>query len=204
MQVESLGEAITAGWRVHARCLGGVVDNTRSRAKSHYQAELSLETLVWTRGRSMPPAGLRDRMMCPKCGNRRVNLIFEPPPIATRVPVAQGFAALCNLYSLTKGSAKAASLVVRRVLWLAVSCGFIPIFLLTRCFRSIGCLFNSVSLSVNHDLLGSFYVPNIRSGWSVWGPAHSALLLHDFVPTLKHLLIRSCYGLSGPIYVNDL
>ena len=98
MQVESLGEAITAGWRVHARCLGGVVDNTRSRAKSHYQAELSLETLVWTRGRSMPPAGLRDRMMCPKGGNGRVNLGVEPPPIATRVPVAQGFAALCNLY----------------------------------------------------------------------------------------------------------
>ena len=45
MQVESLGEALTAGWRVHARCLGGVVDYTRSRAKCHYQGELSIETL---------------------------------------------------------------------------------------------------------------------------------------------------------------
>jgi hypothetical protein len=88
MQVESLGEAIAAGWRVHARCLGGVIDNTRSRAKCHYQAELSLETLVWTRGRGMPLAGLRDRMMCPRCGNRRINLIFEPPPVAARVPIA--------------------------------------------------------------------------------------------------------------------
>jgi hypothetical protein len=57
MQVESLGEAIAAGWRVHARCLGGVVDYTRSRAKCHYQAELSLETLVWTRGRKHAARG---------------------------------------------------------------------------------------------------------------------------------------------------
>jgi hypothetical protein len=39
----------------------GVVDNTRSRAKCRYQAELSLETLVWTRGRNMSLAGLRER-----------------------------------------------------------------------------------------------------------------------------------------------
>jgi hypothetical protein len=84
MPIESLSDALAAGWRVHARCLGGVVDNTRSTAKCHYQAELSLETLVWTRGRNMPLAGLRERMMCPRCGNRRVNLIFDPPSVATR------------------------------------------------------------------------------------------------------------------------
>jgi hypothetical protein len=36
----------------------------------------------------MPLSGLRERMMCPRCGNRRVNLIFEPPPVAKRAPVA--------------------------------------------------------------------------------------------------------------------
>jgi hypothetical protein len=36
----------------------------------------------------MPLAGLRDRMMCPRCGNRRVNLIFEKPAVAARAPVA--------------------------------------------------------------------------------------------------------------------
>lgn len=36
------------GWRIHARCLGRVVDNTRSTAKCCHQAELSLETLAWT------------------------------------------------------------------------------------------------------------------------------------------------------------
>jgi hypothetical protein len=30
-------------------------------------------------------------MMCPRCGNRRVNLIFEPPPVPKRASVASGF-----------------------------------------------------------------------------------------------------------------
>ncbi len=36
--------------------------------------------VVWTRERNMPLAELRERMMCPRCGNRRVNLIFDPRP----------------------------------------------------------------------------------------------------------------------------
>jgi hypothetical protein len=84
MPIETLSEDLNAGWRIRARCLEGVVDNTRSRANCRYQAELSLETLVWTRGRNMSLAGLRERMMCPCCGNRRVNLIFDPPPVAQR------------------------------------------------------------------------------------------------------------------------
>ena len=68
MVVETLKDALSAGWRVHARCIDGHVEYTRSKAKCRYQAELSLETLVWTRGRNMPLAGLNDRMMCPRCG----------------------------------------------------------------------------------------------------------------------------------------
>jgi hypothetical protein len=88
MHVETLGEALAAGRRVHARCLEGTVEYTRSKAKCRHQAELNLETLTWTRGRDMPLSGLRERMMCPRCGNRRVNLIFEPPPVAKRAPIA--------------------------------------------------------------------------------------------------------------------
>jgi hypothetical protein len=84
MAIETLKDALSAGWRVRARCIDGQVDNTRSIAKCRYQAELSLETLVWTRGRNMPLAGLHDRMMCPRCGGQRVNLIFEPPTMADR------------------------------------------------------------------------------------------------------------------------
>jgi hypothetical protein len=32
----------------------------------------------------MPLAGLSNRMMCPRRGNRRVNLMFEPPSVAGR------------------------------------------------------------------------------------------------------------------------
>ena len=44
---------------------------------------------VWTRGRNMPLAGLFERMMCPRCGNRRVNLIFDPPPVAARASIVR-------------------------------------------------------------------------------------------------------------------
>jgi len=64
MPVETLKDALSAGWRVHARCIDGKVGNTRSTAKCHYRAELDLETLVWTRGPHMSLAGLNDRMMC--------------------------------------------------------------------------------------------------------------------------------------------
>jgi hypothetical protein len=42
--------------------------------------ELNLETLVWTRGRKMPISDLKDRMMCPQCGGRRISIIFDPKP----------------------------------------------------------------------------------------------------------------------------
>jgi hypothetical protein len=53
MPVETLKDALSAGWRVHARCMNGQVDYTRSSAKCRYRAELDLETLVWTRARNM-------------------------------------------------------------------------------------------------------------------------------------------------------
>jgi hypothetical protein len=66
MPVETLKDALSAGWRVHARCIGGRVDNGRSAARCVYRAELDVETLVWTRGRNMPLASLSERMMCPR------------------------------------------------------------------------------------------------------------------------------------------
>jgi hypothetical protein len=34
MPIETLKDALSAGWRVHARCIGGQVDNTRARRRS--------------------------------------------------------------------------------------------------------------------------------------------------------------------------
>jgi hypothetical protein len=42
--------------------------------------ELNLETLVWTRGRKMLLSDLKDRVMCPQCGGRRISIIFDPKP----------------------------------------------------------------------------------------------------------------------------
>jgi hypothetical protein len=39
MVVETLSDALSTGWRVHARCLGGVVDNTRSTPREECAAE---------------------------------------------------------------------------------------------------------------------------------------------------------------------
>jgi hypothetical protein len=62
---------------------------TVPRLRTAKQARVSFRKNVRaTSVRAPSLAGLRDRMMCPRCGNRRVNLIFEPPPVATRAPVA--------------------------------------------------------------------------------------------------------------------
>jgi hypothetical protein len=58
MPIETLGDALTAGWRVHAKCVDGRMDQTHSTRKCNYTQELSLETLVWTRGRKMPLSDL--------------------------------------------------------------------------------------------------------------------------------------------------
>ena len=50
------------------------------RDECHDTRELNLETLVWTRGRKMLLSNLKDRMMCPQCGGRRISIIFDPKP----------------------------------------------------------------------------------------------------------------------------
>jgi hypothetical protein len=45
-----------------------------------------LETLIWTRGGAFPISMLEGRLKCPRCGSRRVLLLFDLPtsPIAKR------------------------------------------------------------------------------------------------------------------------
>jgi hypothetical protein len=79
MGIEARGDAYTHSWRISVRCAGGEVDNhTHTRACIN-RAELDMQTLVWTRGRNFPLARLESRMMCPRCGNRRVVIVFHPP-----------------------------------------------------------------------------------------------------------------------------
>ena len=55
--IVTLGQAYEAGWRVNARCSHGKMRGMKSMPECHEQAELDLETLVWTRGEGFPLAG---------------------------------------------------------------------------------------------------------------------------------------------------
>jgi hypothetical protein len=48
MAIETLGEALSYGWRVTARCACGKRDGMKSVKECVYRAELDMETLVWT------------------------------------------------------------------------------------------------------------------------------------------------------------
>jgi hypothetical protein len=60
-----------------------------SNGLSRYGGELDLATLVWTRGAAFPLARLESRLKCPRCGSRRVVLLFEPPSMWGAVSQAQ-------------------------------------------------------------------------------------------------------------------
>jgi DNA-directed RNA polymerase subunit RPC12/RpoP len=86
MGVETIGEALSLGWRVVARCVRGREDGPASRSSREctYRRELDLETLVCTRGRAFALSRLDSRLRCPPCGNRRMVVMFEPPTRAAQ------------------------------------------------------------------------------------------------------------------------
>jgi DNA-directed RNA polymerase subunit RPC12/RpoP len=61
------------------RCAWGPRDGMKRVRECVYGGELDLSTLVWTRGRDFPLGMLESRMKCPRCGSRRVIVMFEPP-----------------------------------------------------------------------------------------------------------------------------
>jgi hypothetical protein len=81
MGIETIGEAFSLGWHVTARCVRGRHDGPRSRSSREcgYQRELDLETFVCTRGGRFPLSSLESRLRCPRCGNYRMVVMFEPP-----------------------------------------------------------------------------------------------------------------------------
>jgi hypothetical protein len=81
MPVETLGDAHSAGWRVTVRCARGKQDGMHRHPECVYRAELDLPTLVWTRGAAFPLARLESRLKCPRCGSRRIALMFSVPSV---------------------------------------------------------------------------------------------------------------------------
>jgi hypothetical protein len=64
MSVHTLGEA----WKLGRRAIG-----------CDTSADLDMKTLVWTRGEAFPLELLESRMRCPRCGSRKVTVLFEVP-----------------------------------------------------------------------------------------------------------------------------
>ena len=81
MAVETIGEAFSLGWRVFTRCKQGRPSDAgpKSSRECGYRGELDMETLVCTRGRAFPLSQLESRLRCPRCGNREMAVMFEPP-----------------------------------------------------------------------------------------------------------------------------
>ena len=77
MGIETLGQAFSAGWKLHARCCGYEPGMKHRRCTWH--ADLDMLTLVSTRGRGFPLGQLQGRLMCPRCGSRSITLLFQPP-----------------------------------------------------------------------------------------------------------------------------
>jgi DNA-directed RNA polymerase subunit RPC12/RpoP len=77
--VETIGEAYSLGWRLTARCTHGKFDGGHYARECQHRAELDLATLVWTRGAAFPLSSLESRLKCPRCGSRRIVIMFEPP-----------------------------------------------------------------------------------------------------------------------------
>ena len=86
MSVETLGEAWQLGWRVVACCDWGKRDGMKSIRECVYRGELNLTTLVWTRGLNFPLSNLATRLKSPRCGSRRVRLVYSVPkePVTNR------------------------------------------------------------------------------------------------------------------------
>jgi hypothetical protein len=77
--VETLGEALSLRWSVTARCAWGSREGMKSIRQCNARYDLDLQTLVWTRGAAFPISMLVGRLKCPRCGSRRIALMFNLP-----------------------------------------------------------------------------------------------------------------------------
>jgi hypothetical protein len=83
MVVTTIGEAFRLGWRAKAHCLqfGPMPKSNHGRRTNICRtvADLDMQTLVWTRGEAFPLDLLDSRLRCPRCGGRRIQVVFELP-----------------------------------------------------------------------------------------------------------------------------
>lgn len=80
VQVETLGDAFAHGVGVTMYCAEGPTGMKRRRG-CIFSARLDMMSLVATRGRGFPMARLPERLRCPRCGSRRIRVLYSFPEI---------------------------------------------------------------------------------------------------------------------------
>jgi hypothetical protein len=87
--IETLAEALAQGVRITARCAWGRRDGLKSIRECKASLLLDLDTLIWTRGAAFPVSMLEGRLKCPRCGSRRVVLLFDLPGPGARLAAGE-------------------------------------------------------------------------------------------------------------------
>lgn len=73
----TLEDAQREGLRVELRCQRPSRIGTTKVGRCQHSMHLDLETLVATRGHAFPLSMLQSRLKCPRCGDRRVMVVFH-------------------------------------------------------------------------------------------------------------------------------
>ncbi len=79
MNIETLGDAMTYSINAWMECAYGNREGLKSIRPCSFRKTLDMETLVCTRGRDFPMARLAERLRCPRCGSRKVRLVWNMP-----------------------------------------------------------------------------------------------------------------------------
>lgn len=87
--IETLGQAWNAGWRIKARCPVGRIDLGKASRKCDWNYELDVMTLVATRGRDFPVMRMADVLRCPRCGCRKIAIMLVLPSNGNRQAAAR-------------------------------------------------------------------------------------------------------------------
>lgn len=87
--MDTLGDALRDGWVVDLRCQRPTRSGVTKVGRCEHSMTLDLATLVATRGHAFPVGMLQSRLKCPRCGDRRVIVVFtsrgKSPVAAMRV-----------------------------------------------------------------------------------------------------------------------
>lgn len=75
---KTLADAWLEGLNPHVRCQRGRRMGPVKVEPCGYDAPLSLETLLWTRGARFPLWRLETRLKCPRCGGTAVTVAWIP------------------------------------------------------------------------------------------------------------------------------